>query len=382
MRIKKIAIFILLSILVFPAMALALNFQSGDQITNTENIDDDYYAAGRDIKFDANVNGDLFLAGSMITVNSNVSEDLNLAGGTIFVNGIVGDDMRVGGGNITVNSEVKDDFISGGGNITLGNSGSIGGNMIFGGGNVTINGPILGSVYGGGGNLYINNVINGDVKLYGIDNVKIGPNGKVMGNFSYQSNVVSDSVNSSTIAGSIDYRPFPVEVSEKNAKSVLGGLIAGFSIFRLLSILLTGLVLLWLFRKLMGNALSKPNVLTDFGIGLLFIIATPVVALILAVSGIGIGLTFLLMLLWILVMQFGKFLAIFWIGTLILPTDQKSGLGRSFGAFAIGAVIYVALIFIPVLGWLAKCVLVMFGTGALLIYAVEAFRKLTGGKKA
>lgn len=384
MNFKKIAILILLSIFIVPTAVFALNFEASEEIYNTETINDDYYASGGMIQMESDVNGDLFLAGGRISVNSQISQDVTIVGGEISVRGEVGDDARIGGGNVTVNSVIKDDLILGGGNVELGEKGFVGGNLIIGGGNITINAVVNGNIIGGGGNVYINSQITGDVKLYNVDKVRMGPKGKVMGNFSYQSPNKSETVNNETVMGAIDYKPVSISVSDNDYNSFIKALLAGFSIFRLLAILFAGLFLVWIFRFYMINTVlvSYKNTLKSFGMGLLILIVTPIVALISLITGIGIHLAYILFLLWFLMLALANITAILIVGMKILPLKERSSFLRAYGSYAIGALIFVVITMVPIIGWVIKFIFVMIGAGALMLYVKKLYHSNQKEKKS
>ena len=376
MNIKKTFIIILLSIFILPTLAFALNFEVGEEIFSTETINDDYYGAGGTVQMQSDVNGDLMMAGGKLSIDSTVSQDLTLAGGDIIVSGEVGDDARIGGGNVTINSTVKDDLIVGGGNVELGSNGFVGGNFIFGAGNVIINGIVNGNLQGSAGNVYINNEIKGNVKLLGVENVRFGPNGKVLGNFFYRSPKISETVNKETVKGEIEFKL--AEIPEEKIKAIGRGLVAGFSIFHFLSLLFAGLILIWIFRFYMINTVQTAYSasLKSIGVGLLILILTPIVAVLFLITTIGWPFFLILMALWLIALFIAKLIAIMMIGMKIIKVNIKSGFGRTYGAFALGALIFMLLTLIPVIGWVLKFILVLMGLGAITLYEMGLFKGL------
>lgn len=378
MKTKKLFLFALLAILIAPTTLFALNFEVGEEVFLTEIINDDYYAAGGKLHVETDVNGDLVAAGGTVIIDSTISQDLTLIGGDITLRGEVKDDVRMGGVNIKIHSTIKDDLLVGGGNIELTKESFVGGDFIFGGGNVVINGAINGDLMGVGGNVVINNTIGGNVNLHSVKSVKLGPSGKVIGNFVYRSPTESSTVNSNTVKGLIDYKSSSPVVDMDSLGAIVAGLIAGFSIYQLLSLLFIGLFYVWILRfymvKTSEAAYGSP--LKSFGIGILAFIVTPIVAVIALATGIGATLSFILMLFWILAIFLGKLVAISMIGLKLVKVKDKSCFLRAYGAFAAGVLVYVILGFIPIIGWVAKFLLVMMGIGALILYEKELFDPL------
>jgi hypothetical protein len=375
---KKLFIFILLLVLIIPAVAFALNFEVGEEIHLNEIVNDDFYAAGGILTLSSNVNGDLVAAGGKIAIESRISQDLTLAGGEVIMSGEVGDDARLAGGNVTIATTIKDDLLVGGGNITLTDSGFVGGDLIIAGGNIVINGVINGSIRGGGGNIYINNVVRGDVELLGIENVKFGPNGKVLGDFRYKSPSISKHVTPKTVQGEVKYTPSRPPIDLKDVGTTFKKIIAWIFGIKILALLFVGLFFVWICRFYMTRSAETAfeNPLKSLGLGLLVLIITPIAAIIALVTLIGCPLAYILMLMWLLVLFFGKLTAISIIGMKIVRIKDKSGFLKVYGAFALGVLIYVIIGLIPIIGWVLKLLLIVIGIGALTMYEKELFDML------
>ena len=384
MKFKKLYIALLSAIILIPTFAFAVNFQAGEDVfSNIKVINDDFYVAGGLVQIESDVNGDLMVAGGKIFIDSTVSGDLTVTGGEIIIQGEVKDDARLAGGNVTISAPVKDDLIIGAGNITINSKASVGGDLIFGGGNVIINGPVSGNIVGGGGNVHINNTVKGNVNLYGVDKLTFGPSAVVTGNLVYKSPKVSKTVSKDVVKGTIEYKAIKKMISKKDAKNIGIGIIAGLSIFQLLSLLFVGLFFIWGLRFYVQRSVetSSSQALKSFGIGLAVLVLTPIAALISAITGIGLLLSLILMLVWVVMMIAGKIMAAAIIGMKIVKVNDKSSFLRVYGAFALGALIYVLLTLIPVIGWLAKCILVSIGIGAMAIYENGLFQSLRKAKK-
>ena len=388
MKFKKLFILPLVAILLIPALAFAADFKAGEEVTTTKTVNDDFYVAGGSVQVESDVNGDLMMAGGRLFVDSNILEDLMLAGGDIILQGNVGGDARLFAGNITVNAPVKDDLIIGGGNITLSNKSSVGGDLIFGGGNVMINGPVNGNVLAGGGNVYINNTIKGNVKLFDVDKLTFGPKGKIMGNLDYKSAKVAKTadkkdVDKKTVLGEIKHSPRAAVMTKKEARDVMTGLITGITIIKFLSLLFLGLFFVWGLRFYMqkGVGTSYEYPFKSFGIGFAIIILTPIVAFIFLITGIGYLVSLLLMMFWVMALICGKLMAASIIGMKIVQVKDKSGFLRTYGAFALGLLIFTALTFVPFIGWLAKFILLCIALGAMAIYETGLFAEMRKKKK-
>lgn len=375
MNMKKVLMLFLASLLILPTIAFATSFESGEEVFVTETLNDDAYIAGGLVQLEADVNGDLMIAGGSVTTDAKVSQDLTIAGGEITVRGEVGDDLRIGGGNVLIDSTVKDDVLIGAGNVELGPNSFVGGNLTFGAGNLVLNGIINGHVLGGAGNILINNEIKGDVTLYNVETLQFGPKGKILGSLLYKSAEEAKGLTEEKVLGLIEYEKIKPIVSKEDAKNFIWTMVAGFSIFRLLSALFVGLFFIWIFRFCMLHTVETAHKksLKSLGIGFLILVLTPIAALLFLISGIGIPISFFLMLSWLLALFVAKLVAMLMIGMKIVKIKEKSGFLRTYGAFALGAFLFIVIGLIPVIGWLFKLLLTLIGLGAIVFYQLELF---------
>ncbi len=121
--------------------------------------------------------------------------------------------------------------------------------------------------------------------------------------------------------------------------------------------------------------------LKSFGMGFLILALTPIAAVIALATGIGLPLSFILILMWFLTLCFGKLIAISMIGIKIFRIKEKSGFWKTYGTFAFGALIYVGVGLIPIIGWIIKFILILLGTGAFVLYEKKLFNLLHKEKK-
>jgi hypothetical protein len=374
MKIKSISPLVLAVALLFPIAALAFTLDDGKS-EPPKLINDDYYAAGENVALNSEVNGDFVAAGGKIIVQAPVSKDVALVGGNVDVESEIGDGARIAGGDVTVNSIVKGDLLVGGGNILLGEKGFVGRDFVFGGGSAQINGTVNGNVLAAVNELTINGPIQGNVKLLNVEKIHFGPQGKVLGNFSYRSEVASPEITPDTVKGKIDYSSTEVPVEEKDMRATAWEILSGFSIFGFLGLLFTGLFFLWAFRYIMTRTahLSFEKSLPSLGIGLITLITAPILSLALLVTGIGLSLGLVLFTVWCLLLYFATLIASLIIGMKFVEVDDRSSFGRLYGAFALGAFLYSALALVPVLGWFLRFALSILAIGALVLFAHDLY---------
>ncbi|MBN1570897.1 MAG: zf-HC2 domain-containing protein [Acidobacteria bacterium] len=129
---------------------------------------------------------------------------------------------------------------------------------------------------------------------------------------------------------------------------------------------LMGLLLYWLIPGLRHLSLSSvKTVLTSGGIGFLIAAATPIAAIILAITLIGIPVALLLAMFWLLGLYLAKVVVAKCIGTAILG-EKRGGLASILLPLLVGLIIVIVAVNLPYIGSILNFILVLIGFGALV----------------
>jgi cytoskeletal protein CcmA (bactofilin family) len=333
--------------------------RSGREVTIPagQTVQGDLIASGGTVRIDGRVDGDLVANGGQVTVAGTVSGDLLTAAGRTTISGEVDGDARVATGQLTVQRQARvgEDLLIGAGQATIDEGARVGGDLIFGAGRMTMDGTVAGSILGSTGNY----TQGGSVA--GTERVNVGQ---------------------------------PQQPREPTlADRLLGGL------RRYVSILVVGVLLLWLLPRLFRGAAeaARRRPLASLGVGVLgfigvivalvlLVLVTVLVAVVLGLLGLGslTGVTVFGGLLLAMVVVFLLVLAVVFaapatvglaLGRLLVRGDGGSFLGW-LGVLALGVLVVVLVAAIPVVGgWLAA-LLVVLGLGAVLLMARPGGRRL------
>ncbi|HET6745275.1 MAG TPA: hypothetical protein VFH90_05415 [Candidatus Limnocylindria bacterium] len=122
--------------------------RTGDIVTvpADEQVADDLYVFAGTATIDGDVDGDLMAFGGQVLVNGAVTGDLVVAGGNVSVAGEVDGDARVAGGQLNVGGSIGEDLVAAGGQATLAGGSTVAGDLIVSGGAVTIAGNVTGNI--------------------------------------------------------------------------------------------------------------------------------------------------------------------------------------------------------------------------------------------
>ena len=350
---------------------LAFDARSGATVTvaSGEVVDDDLYVAANSIIIDGTINGDLWAAGNSITVNGVVNGSVMAVGRTVNINGDVGHAVRAGGETIIVNGDVSGDVIVGCSQAHIASTAKIGRDLLLGVGTARIDGFVEGDMKGGGGEISIGNGVKGNVELE-VESLTILPTANIQGDLTYTSEQEANIHPGAQISGTPTHNLPKVE--EERAKSFpsvlfsgIGGKVLGF-----LMALIAGLIVILLAPKRLTSIAeairSRPGPSAGWGALILFL--TPIAAIIVCTTIIGIPLGLIALALWGIAIYLAQIPVGLFIGRWILSHFREvEGKAIMVGALALGLVILRLLRLIPHLGFFIGLAVILFGLGAVVV---------------
>ena len=306
---------------------------------------------------DESVDGDLTTLGGQVTLNGAVTGDVLAAGGTLTVAGDVDGDLRTAGGQVTLNGAVGEDVIAAGGQTTLQGGATVEGDLVVSGGQVTMGGAVAGNIEANAG------TYNRTGTVGGTENVVQGEDGAAEAE----------------------------EEADDVADDVLG------AVRHFVILLLLGAAFLWLLPRVLGSAETalreRPAASLGFGVlaflgyfvlVVLAIILIVLLAILFGVLQLGalVAIEIVGGLLAIFVATFGFVLAIAFVADLVVglgigrlvARGPQAGWWQRFAWLAAGIAIVVIVTSLPIIGGIAKLLVVLFGLGALFLAARGAWR--------
>jgi hypothetical protein len=347
---KAIA-FLAVALATLPAAAvqqseLGGKVRSGQEVTvpSGETVQGDLIASAGRVRIDGRVDGDLVASGGEVTVAGTVTGDVLVGAGSTTISGQVGGDVRAGTGQARIEGQVGEDLVLGAGQATVARGAQVGGDLIFGAGRMRLDGAVTGSVLGTAG----------------------------------------DYTRTGTVGGSEQVR-----VQQPEGERTLTD--RGFDLLRrYVSILVVGLLLLWLLPRAFRGAADavRGRPLVSIGVGILGFIGVVVllvlVVLVTVLVAVGLGLLGLgsltgavvfggtlaagfVAFLFFLAVAFGAQATVgLGLGRLLFRGEGRSFL-NGFGALLIGVPAVVLISAIPVAGGWLEALLVLLGLGALVL---------------
>lgn len=379
-------------------------------VASYETIEDDLYIFGQRVVVDGSVKGDLIVFGSQISINGSVEGDLIAAAQSIEINGTVDDDARLAAQLISLHesAEVGDDLIAASYRLQCGNGSRVSGELKHAGYQSVLAGRVekkvelatarakLSGSFGSDVQANINRNdfpvdVSGSETPSVLPGITVTESANIGGSFSYQSSREAIIHPDATVGGEINHTPSDSDASQ--SPKLIGRIVSvGKQFFALM--LVGALVVFFLpnwTRRVVSNVEQRPlgsmawgglTLVMVVALAVLMLIATIAVAVLLGYISLdnlisawlwsGLLSTALLIVgTWVFSTWITKVIFCVWAGSRIIRGRDWSP-GQRLVALAIGALILVALITIPIVGAGVTVVVTLLGLGST---AIGVFRK-------
>jgi hypothetical protein len=382
--IKKVFAAFLVLFFLFPVAAFAKSGEAQKIVVlpQDEVIERDYYAAGEIVEISGTVIGDVYAAGGQVLVDGVIEGDLLVAGGSVIITGEVTQDVRAAGGQISISGSIGRNATLASGNIDLTDAASVGGNMLVLGGNVNIGAPVGGDIKAGVGALTIMNSVSGDVDA-AVGSFRLSSDASIDGDISYTSEEDITVSESATVSGTVNKHDVP-EINTPKMDEEFKSFIAGANMFAFLMSIITSLVVGFLMIKFLPNytknaaSIVTEKFLASLAVGFLGLIVTPIIIVILFATIVGIPLSLLLLGVFVIYLYIVRIFAMVAIGTKVSSWLRLKT--NNYLLFTIGLAVYYILSLVPIIGWLAKLVVLIASFGAALKNEKATWRKALEAK--
>lgn len=340
-NIKKLFILLIISSFLILPNVYAEDSNYLNVSNNTvKTVNHSMFTAGDDVSTNNMVKGIDFTAGNNLNISGS-SEYGMFAGNSIKFKGMVTRDLFIAGNDIVIDS-----------------SANIARDLYVAGNSVTISADIKGNVFLAAREVSIDSKeIDGDVTLTG-NKLTISDNTKINGTLKYNDNIEYSNTNASIK----EVKTYHVEEKSKDEvmpsiSSILLGIVTSFLVALAIYLLLPAS-----YKVL--DEVNKDKVLKTFGNGFLFLIAVPVISIVLMISIVCMPLAIITLILYGIIIYLSSIISSVYFGRLIGNKVLK--LNNVYLQILIGIVITKLVKLIPVIGGLYSFVIIVLGVG--LVY--------------
>lgn len=362
---------ILLAAVALPASLSAATYVSARTLVVSESPLDNAYLAGTDVTVAAALPGDVLAAGGTVSIAALVAGDATVAGGTVSVTRAVEGDVRAAGAQVVVSAPVTGDLALAGGTVTASSTASdtriIGGTVrVMGSGGKVV-------IYGA--EVYLSGTIDGDVEVTASDRLTLLEGAVINGSLRYDAPQEATIPASASILGGVTYTgasSYLPTVEQAQTFAIAGASV--FLLVRILAVLIAAALLAGLFpvfaQAVADRALSRSPgrfaLLVLLGFAVVF--ATPVFIFILLVSFVGMGVAFLLLVLYSLLLMLGYLYA----GVLAGAALGRGLMKREIVTWKLailGMLVLYLISIVPIVGGILTFVLFLAATGTIVMLA-------------
>ena len=349
-----------------PKPTFASEFLDGDDINlaRDEVIDDDLYMFGQNCEIRGTVKGDLVTFCYDFSSNGTIDGNVNAFARYIENIGGIGRSARLFAQNIRINGHINDDLLAFGQEIRLGSKTFIGRDLTYAAENMKIDGVVIGNVEGSSAKTVISGRIDGNICIE-TEQLIITSTAVIEGELCYTSSseaVIDESV---IIEKEIIWNE-KSDTDEGITISNDASLI--FSIFMFFATLLTGFVLILLFKNHINRSVEQleTNFWHTFAIGCLSFIGLTFGWIIPALMIIGIPVSMMMLTLGLILFYIGKIYVAIMLARYLFGLINK-GTKLPIGVeLIIGLVILSVLFELSTIGWVIYIVTFLLGTGAAI----------------
>ncbi len=362
------SLFLVLPLLLAAPAAQAFSVETKDnyRLPSGEVHDGNLYIGAGIITIDGQVNGDVIAAAQNLNVDGKIEGDLIAFSQNLTINGEVSGSVRIFAQSININGSVGRNVNAFASTISLGSQSEVGSDLLVFGASGSFDGLVNDSLYGGLAQAAINGKIGHDVSLnlesdYNSSNLFIGSDAVIGGDLKYTAKNEAEIQNPEAISGEINYQP-QTRKAENWGNKIMN------RFFQLAALILIGIILLTLKKKSFTETAKtmkeKPwqTPLT----GLVFLLVTPIIALLLSITVIGIPLALIIIALYLVLLAISVIYSSYYIGLLLGNGLNKKAI-NPFLALILGLLVFVILTSIPWLGGLSTFIFILFGLGASVL---------------
>ncbi len=355
--------------LVLPQPVDALELRRSDgivAIAATETVDDSMMIAAETVLIEGNITGDVFATGQRINVSGNISGTLIAFAESVTIRGSVGG-MAMGGASAynILGGTVAGDVWVAGEKITVDEATKVGRNLVVASQSVSLGGSVGKDLYTITESVEVSGDVARHLEAYS-NRVKLLGDAHIGGDVRFRGGNDERLHRSAsvTIDGEVQFPDMPEEMDD-GASTIE---FVSWQVAKLIAALIVGLLLLWLvpgFKRVSIGAGIEG--LKTAGIGFVALVSVPLMAIIIAITLVGIPVALIAFASWLLALYLAKIVVGVVVGNMLLGDRENV-----FLPLLVGLVIVLLVSLLPFIGGAISFVLTIVGLGLIVQYLLGA----------
>jgi cytoskeletal protein CcmA (bactofilin family) len=343
-------------------------------ISSDETIDDTLLFTGETIVVDGNVTGDLIAFGRRVVVTGKVSGNLIAFAESISISGEVSGTTINAGKTVEITDAILgSDFWGAGESIQISRESRISSNAVLGANRVSMQGEVGKDLTTAAETIELRGKVGEDMVAFG-NSIKLLGDAGIVGDLTIHS-VGEDSLSrssESTVGGSIQFEHHDFDGRSKNRYATFQ--FYGFQVLKLAAAFIIGYGLFMLFPAV--RSVSLDGGVTGFvtaGVGLVALVSLPVILVLVAITVVGLPVTFFGFATWCLGLYLAKIMVAWLIGSMLF-SDSDGERGVALPLITGLAFVSVA-INIPFIGGVISFVMTIVGIGMLVQWLMANYSR-------
>jgi len=319
-------------------------------------------AGGSVVVAEGETTGDLRAAGGTVIVRGTVDGDLRGYAGTVVIeeSGVVAGDLQASAGSVVVRGTVEGDLEGAAGSVSLTPGAVVGGDVSVAAADLTVAGTVEGNVKAA------------------VQRLELAGTASVGGNVAYSSDAEFEDAGAA-VGGQVSaVDNLSVDAGVGDVAQDAGPLGLIFGVYGVLATLALGAVLLVAVPEFSESVVTevREHSLRSGGVGLLGLVAVPIVLALVAITIVGAPVALLGLMAFGLLVFTSAALAEYAAGRWAL---SYTSVDSRWAALAVGVVGVGVLARIPIVGKLINFVVFLFGFGAVLGLLYRRYRRYRAG---
>ncbi|HEY0701374.1 MAG TPA: hypothetical protein VGD60_01280 [Candidatus Acidoferrales bacterium] len=324
-------------------------------------IHTDLIVSSDNTTIDGDVEGDLIAFSRSVTVNGHIKGDVLAFSEELHVNGVVDGNVRTFVKEVHLAGTVERNVMAWAGDVNMDEKAVVKGTMTLGAGDAVLNGKLGGDLLSFSGSLQLDGNFGRNVMVR-TGHLSIGPETVIAGDTKAQLRRQPE-ISPQAKLGT----PIQVTIVEHDADTSYSSpryywhqvLLWGASF-------VFGVAMLLLVPGFFFDSVGAcKRTMPAMGFGALFLIALPILAVIVCITIVGIGVGIASILLWAIAIYAAQVVVGTWLGDRIL--GAAIGFGPTLGHMALGLLILRAVGLIPYLGAWVSSIVICVGLGAFVL---------------
>ena len=356
-----------------PQPAHALELRSDEEgmliVEASETIDDTLLIAASTVRIEGHVTGTVVAAAQSIEVLGRIDGNLIAAAQNISISGSVGELLIGTSSSLDVEgAKIGGDIIYAGERISIDDDSEVGGNGVVAGARMALDGDLAKDLYVFTELAEIRGTVGRSLEAFA-NRIWLKDNAHIKGDLRWRSDNPQSLEQDDTarVDGEITQLDMPDELRNRSPYTTIEFYL--WQLAQFVSAVLVGLVLLWLFPGIRNLSIgSGGEALKSVGIGLVLVLSMPMIALILAITIIGLPFGIITFISWVVGIYVAKVAIGLFLGYMMMADSDSRILPIVAGMAAM-----IVAVNIPWIGGVISFLITVLGLGILAMAVLEHF---------